>query len=166
MLGCILRRRKLYEYLDNSLSEIERLKVGKHLNNCPPCRKKLNQMQSLIDLVKNKKTPEPSEDFWHKFRVELDANLNSRLVAPFNFKPQLNWRLRPALAISLASVIILTGIYLFSHGRPLLLADADADLVEEIDLLEELSPDSSFTLNEDIELDKLSLWGQQGHIPA
>lgn len=167
MFKCIFIKRKLYDYLDNSLSEKERIKVKEHLEICPVCQKRLNQMSDLIGLVKNKSLPQPSEDFWHNFGIELDKKLNTRLIPPFNFKPNLSYRLKPALVLPLVSIVILAlSLYLYFYGRSPFINRSDLALVDEISLLEEVNPELSLNHAEDAYIEELNLFYQLNQNPT
>lgn len=167
MFKCILIRRKLYDYLDDSLSERERASVKEHLKSCSVCRKRLEQMGVLLNLAKSRKTPQPKQDFWHNFKIELDRKLNSRLVPPFDFRPNLSYRLKPVLVLTLVSVIILvTGLSMYFYSKPIHLAQSDSSIVDEIDLLEELDTEISLNHDENAYMDELDLLYELNQEPA
>lgn len=144
MIKCIFMRKKLYELLDDSLSEQEEINIKKHLDSCHACRVKFVSMQEIIKMAENKNIPHPSEDFWHKFKVELDDKLNEQLVTPFQMKPSLRSILRPAIVVPLASVFILIlSLSLYLQNKTIYISSSDQELVEEAALIEELSPESN-----------------------
>ena len=156
MWKCIFMKRKLYDYLENSLSEIDGMEVKEHLAICPTCQRCLSQMRSLIDLAKNKMTLQPSEDFWHNFRIELDRELNARLVPEFSFKTKLGHRLKPVLLYASVLIIILT-TSLYFYNRYQSLNSPDIALVNDISLLEEVTSETSLNHNEDAYIEELDL---------
>ncbi len=149
MFKCIFIKRKLYDYLDNSLCEPEKNGVERHLKTCSACQDRLNKMADLLALAKQKVMPEFSKDFWHNFHVGLDEKLNARLVSPLIFKPNLSWRLAPALALSLVLVSVLTGSFYFYY-KSHFLSKSDLALIDEVSLLEEVMPEAGFDTEEDI----------------
>ncbi len=142
MLKCLFIRKKLYDYLDNSLSDIDRIKVKKHLDVCNNCQDSLSQFKSIIALAAEKKTPHPDNEFWHNFRVDLDIKLNERLVVPINIERKLRYHLRPVFAYVGALIFILViGIGSYVYKRPyanLTRIAQEDDLVEEILTLDDL----------------------------
>lgn len=156
MFSCIFIKRKLYAYLDNALSEIEKIKVKKHLDICLSCQEKLSQMADIIDLAKNRKIPQPSEDFWHNFKIELDRKLNTRLVPEFSFQRNLNYHLRPVFVYASVLVFILA-MSLYLYYKPTYLTRSDLDLINEVNLLEEVTSDASLNHSEDMYIEELNL---------
>ena len=113
MIRCIFIKKKLYDYLDNSLSELEKDKINRHLGRCPSCQKELKKIESLLEIARQKEVPQPSDEFWHNFTTGLDRKLNQRLVPPFRFRPNLSLRLKPVFAYASLLVAILTlGVFL------------------------------------------------------
>jgi len=161
MFRCIFIREKLYDYQDNSLSELEKSKVEEHLKDCPDCSKRLFQMKELLTLVEHKNIPKPSEDFWHKFKIELDDKLNARLVTPLKLKPVSVLGLKPELAITLVSVflvIIALGVHL---RNKVIIANSDTQLLDEISILEEIKPEIDIANADEASFDELYLLDQQ-----
>lgn len=161
MLKCLFIRKKLYDYFDNCLSDIDRIKVKAHLDSCGKCRENLEQIRNIIDLAAQKKTPCPSEEFWHNFKVGLDRKLNQKLVPKFAFGGRLIFNLKPAFAYALALVFILvigSRITNKDYRFVRMFAQSDEELVEEMALLDEvdqtqdLTQDKDSSYNEEIEL--------------
>ena len=157
MISCIFIRKKLYDYLDNSLSEVDRDKIEKHLQLCSVCQKRLDQMNKVIELARTKKSPQLSEDFWHNFQIELDRKLNKRLVPELRFKTHLSYRLKPALVYASTLVVILfIGLYIHLYSTSAIFTKSDLALINEISLLEEVTSEiylngTEQTLTEEIE---------------
>ena len=157
MFTCRAMRRKLYEYLDNTLSEEEKLKVKEHLARCAPCQAQCAQIKTVISWSESKKIPVPSEEFWHAFSVELDARLNEKLVPESRLKPFVHWRLTPALVMSVVSVFMLVAsASVYFHNKRIFIAGAEEELVNEINILEELSPESNVIPLEEVYNEELN----------
>lgn len=156
MLKCLFIRRKLYDYLENSLSDIDRIKVKKHLDVCNNCQDGLSQLKSIIVLAAEKKAPQPDNEFWHNFRIDLDRKLNERFVPPINIERKLRYHLRPVFAYAGALVFILViGIGSYVYKRPytaLIRIAQEEDLVEEILTLDDLKG-GDLGLNDDANLE-------------
>jgi len=166
MFKCFMIEKKLYEYMDNTQSPEERLKVEKHLGKCADCRIKFDQMAQVIDAAKSKAAPSPSKEFWHSFKAELDQKLNARLVPPL--KPQPSWRhtLKPAFAV-LSVVIVVSGLYFSFYGlRPNYLDKEDLSLIEELIILDEVSSQPYLNHNEDAYIEEFYLQQQLTQNPA
>jgi predicted anti-sigma-YlaC factor YlaD len=150
MLKCLFLRRRLYDYLDNTLSEIDKIKVSKHLDICHNCRTRASQIRDIIDLSSRKMPPKPDDAFWHNFKIDLDKSLNKALVKPVRLERKRIYLLRPALVyISALMFIFLVGSY-FSQSRrfPVTRIAQEDALVEEILSLDEID-EASYANNLD-----------------
>lgn len=160
MLKCIIMKRKLYDYLENNLSEIEGLKVKKHLDVCQNCRMRSNQIKTVLDYASAKNTPQPNKEFWHDFKTDLDRKLNAALLRPLTLKPKPKFLLRPAFAYAMVLTFFLAAIgslYKF-HPSPLLqLAQNDEELVSQAADLDELTETSELNHDEDAYLEEIDL---------
>ena len=158
MIRCIFIKKKLYDYLDNSLSELEKDKVKRHLERCLSCQGKLKQMQSLLELTRQKEVPQPSDEFWHNFTTGLDRKLNQRLVPQFKIRPNLSLRVKPVFVYASLLVVILTlGIFLNFYTSPTLLNRADLVLVNEIIMLEELTQEAYLNHSEEAYVEEMEI---------
>jgi len=150
-------KRKLYDYLNGTLSGLDKILVKKHLDACAGCRKKFEGIEHVIRLAEQKKTVEPGAEFWHDFKVGLDQRLNDELVSPLRLKGGTRTYLKPAFAYVFALVFILTiGV---SFYRPhFSAARLDQDLVNKIATLDELGEISVLDHDEDAFLEEISLF--------
>lgn len=141
MFRCFVMRKKIYDYVDNSLGENEKVKVANHLESCAGCRQKAEDIRAIISAVRAGPVPQLSEDFWHGFQAELDYKLNRRVVPTLEERRAVSRRLRPVFAFTMVSLLILFfSVGLFYRSKPLpMLAIEDATLIEEINTLEEVS---------------------------
>lgn len=167
MFKCFFVKSKFYDYIDNSLSEEEQIRVKAHLDVCLDCRRKIKQMESLISQAQKKNIPQPSDDFWYNFKTELDQKLNQKLVPEFNLKTRFSHSLKPAFIVSLASIIIVViTVYFYLHSSPVFLAKEDTDLIEEMNFWEEIAPGSLFNGNEESLIEELDSFYQLDQNPA
>jgi hypothetical protein len=157
MWKCLFIKRKLYDYLENSLSEIERIKVEKHLKTCNRCQDNLSQLKVVIDLAAKKKTPQPDSDFWHDFRIDLDRKINERLVPPIKAEYKLRYLPKPVfvyVSILIFILVIGLGSYFYKNlnSNFIRIAQQDKNLIEEILTLDELE-DNTLELNDNADLE-------------
>lgn len=141
MLECFLLKRKLYDCLDNSLSEIDRLRIKKHLDVCPHCQKRLTQLKVILDYASSKHIPSPNNEFWYTFKAGLDRRLNTLISETGTVTQKPKAYLKPAFASAVLCVFFLAigiSLFKFSHptGMPL---GQEAGLIEEFAVLDELS---------------------------
>lgn len=162
MLKCLFIKRKLYDYLENNLSDIDMVKVHSHLDVCHKCNQSLSQIKSILDLASQKKTPEPTEEFWRNFKIDLDRKLNAGLVPPINLERRLSYRFRPVFVCATVLIfILLMGNYLYKNiPSNLRYAQENEDVVEETELLDEIGKAEDLNDNEDTYLDEIDLFYQ------
>jgi hypothetical protein len=154
MLECISIKKKLYEYVDDTLSEADKERIRVHLEACSSCSRRVEQMRIVIGLAENKQVSYPQDEFWHKFGTELDAKLNDKLVAPFESKPAIGFKLRPALLVPVLSVVIVAlGLSFFYR-----MSGTENSLVNDIALLEEMGPEAIFMSPEEAYFDDAGLF--------
>lgn len=159
MFKCIFVKKKLYDYLDGSLSEKAKDMVKNHLQVCVACKEKTEQMKLVLSLAKDKSVVHPTEEFWHTFTTGLDQKLNERLVPPYNLKPALGLRFKPALAASLVSIfLIVMSVSLHLYNRQQLFNRSVSALVEEITSFEEVSQEIVSSNGEDVALEDIYLF--------
>lgn len=162
MFKCIFIKRRLCDYLDNSLSEIEKMKVENHLGRCNKCSRNLNQLKIILNVASQKKAPQPNNEFWHNFKIDLDRKLNEKLVPTFSPKPSLSYRLRPAFNYALILIFILVASnYFFKNPVSTYLRFAeDEDLAEEVDALEAIDDTAEFDYGDNLYMEELNLFYQ------
>lgn len=162
MIECIFMRRKLYEYMENSLSAEVSVKVKRHLARCAVCRGKLGAMARLIQVVGQKNVPQPSEEFWDSFRTDLHQKLNQRLSPSLerpllDLKPKLSYLFRPAYVLPAFLVIVLAISFYLRYNNPAYFNPSDTAIINEVSLLEELSPDISIGNGGSANIDELNI---------
>lgn len=161
MLKCFLMRKKIYEYLDNSLSDVDTIRVKKHLETCGECREKFERMKSIIALAAEKKAPVPDNEFWHKFQVDLDSKLNEKLVLPAAVKRRPAFRYRPAVAyVSTLLFVFVLGISLYRKPSVTFRIDQDEDLVNGVVELYDLDENQALNHNDESDMEEILLLDQ------
>lgn len=161
MLKCFLLRKKIYEYLDNSLSDLDSIRVKKHLETCGKCREKFIQMESILAVASGKKAPVPGSEFWHKFQIDLDAKLNEKLVRPSSVNERRALRFRPAVAyVSTLFFVFVLGISLYRKPAVTFRIEQDEDLVNGVAELYDLDENPALNHNDESDLDEILLLDQ------
>lgn len=161
MIKCLFIRRKLYDYLENSLSKNDSDKVKRHLESCVSCRRQSEGITRIIEVTERKKAPQVSEESWKDFKAGLYTKLAQRLIPSVEVKPRVNYLLRPAWALSTILVLVLTVSFYFRF-KPLYVKTSDAAIVNEAILLEEVSPDIRFGSGDNGSLEELNIFYQLG----
>jgi hypothetical protein len=154
-------KRTLYDCLENGLSEIERIKVEKHLGVCTGCQERLSQIKAILDSAGAKNIPAPKEEFWRSFKIGLDEKLNEALVEPFALKPIRKFYLKPAFAYAVFLIFFLavvSALHKFPSSARLQFAQSDEELVVEVVELDELEPALELNGDEDVYLEEIDLF--------
>jgi len=145
MIRCLLIKRKLYDYFDNSLSEVEHAQIKEHLDICSGCRNNLMKIKNVVDIARSKRVPHPTEEFWRKFQGELDDKLNEVLVPAY--KPGF-WgasRVKSLVFVPAVSLLVLIMAFSVQFHRKNSSERFDKALLEELNVLEEVSPTVDFS---------------------
>jgi len=168
MLKCLFMKRKLYDYLDNGLSDVDRIKVENHINICAGCRERLGEIRDIIELAAQRRVPEPSEEFWHNFKTDLDRRLSQRLVSPFDSKRKSSYFLKPVLAYALAVLffVAIGSLFYKNYFSVRLSMIHDDALVNEVVALEELGQSPVSSRDKDAYMDDINLFYQFDQNPA
>lgn len=157
-----MMKRKLYDYLDDSLTQADKLKAQRHLEGCPGCRERLNQLKAVLNRAHSKNVPDPGEEFWHDFKTGLDKKLNDKLVSPLELRrrPRLALSLKPAFAYAAVAIFFIAVFgSLHKSNLPVAfrLAQNDDELVEETIELDELEGQAALNHSEDAYLEEIDL---------
>jgi len=84
--------------------------VETHLSSCPTCAAKLQGLRQTMTLLDQWQAPEPSA----YFDTRLQARMREEMARPA--AGWLHWMRRPALAASLAAVIVAGGLVIGNRG--------------------------------------------------
>lgn len=128
-------------YLDNELSEVKRIAVEKHLEECADCRSFLAFLQEGMQIIEKEKKPEVTPFFY--------TRLSARLEEKPEYQVQSQWaRLaQPAFF----SIILVLGIYGgLRLGSNASFSKVHQPVTSSIQMLNdfEAEPIESFLLNE------------------
>ncbi len=114
---CALIQRKLPDYPDGELSPFWKRQVAAHVEECPECRRELEELSAVVRLYQDHPLPDPGPAFWQEFERELHLKL-----AQVNQGPELapRYRYLPHYlvgATALAGILALA-VYLGPFSRP------------------------------------------------
>jgi hypothetical protein len=151
----------LNDYVDELLSESERLEVRRHLDDCPECKRTVGELTSIVNAAAELGEIEPERDLLPGIRTALT-------------RPSRHWIRWAAAAAAIAVVALLAGLRLGSGGAPApvavgeptldkLLAEfhaAEADYVRATEMLargleerrDEIQPETLELLDTNLEL--------------
>lgn len=155
-----MMKRKLYDYIDDSLVQADKLKVQKHLEACPGCRERLDQIKIILNRAHSKNTPLADKEFWHDFKTGLDKKLNDKLVGSLALRRRPVFSLKPAfayIAVAIFFIAVFGSLYKFNLSAPLRLAQSEDELVDETIDLDELEGQAALNHNEDAYLEEIDL---------
>ena len=133
---------RILEYLDGRLKESERLEVEKHLASCAPCSVRVNEFRAVSGLLDELPVIEPSPEF--------DVRVRALVAAEPVKESWWAWlRVSPRVAFA-ASMLLLAALWM---GRwspnppapsPIDLAQADAQMMQDLPVLEDHDVLSNF----------------------
>lgn len=149
MFKCLFMKRKIFYLLEGSLCNADKEKVKLHIDSCPACKDKFDQMAVLLKSAVKKDQPQTDSAFWHDFQTGLDKKLNERLVPGMHLKPA--FRLKPAFAYAgvVVFAVVMTMSVFFS-SRFSAVKDSEAELMDEINFLYELSEEPVIIEDDDL----------------
>ena len=76
---CICFKERMSEYIDNVMNEQEKRKFKEHMNICADCSEELNQMQHIVNILKEL----PEEDLPENFYKDLMSRIYMSQLPPF-----------------------------------------------------------------------------------
>ena len=161
MIKCFFIRRKLYDYLENNLSQSDLERVKRHLESCVSCRMQSERIARIIGIAEEKKAPEVSEEFWKDFKAGLYTKLAERLVTSAEIKPGIRNVLRPSWALPMILVIVLTFSFYF-RSQMLYVKASDAAIINDSVILDEVSPGINFASGDNGSIEELNILYQLG----
>ncbi len=114
---------QLTNWINNEMTDAERLAFEIHLSECPECLLELQSMQQVWNLAGEIIVPEPSANMGARFHAMLDTykELQAEKKSPFTgFIEKLKqlWTLQPAMQLSYSILLVVVGIgfgYLFTR---------------------------------------------------
>jgi len=103
-------QKKLLRYLDEELSELEKVEVQRHLERCETCRDALQTVESLwiAERPLERKTAPPF--LWTRISVQLGAEAEKGIFK--GFKEPVRLALRPLVTVVVLLFIFFSGITL------------------------------------------------------
>jgi hypothetical protein len=161
---CFRVKRRLYDFIEGNLKQEVAKRIRLHLQSCLGCTRSYNQLRQLLNLASQKKPPELSSQFWMSFDQELREKLAKERVSSREIKLQPTYlpriSLRPAFALATAVILLIAiSLYLFG-GLPTkerIIALSDERLVNDIEVLEELTDEFITLEDQDFLIDELIL---------
>lgn len=168
MLKCLFLRKKLYDYIDNSLSDIDKIKVGAHLDVCANCRERINQIRNILDLAGQKEVPRPSDEFWHNFKIDLDRQLNKKLIPQLKpgYRPSYSFRPAFAYVLTLVFAMLFGSFFLKNYSSVRTHSITQDSLADEVVDIDEVSQESMFDNDKDSYIDEIELLSQFEQNPS
>jgi len=113
---CINSGILLEGYLDNELSADETRQLENHLKTCSECRKELESLKLLKDILKNEKPVDPGNDYWEESKslilaktTETDNWNISHQTGKISIKTDVR---RAIFAVAASLVMLATSLFL------------------------------------------------------
>jgi len=138
-MSCARMENKILGYVDGRLNESERLQMEKHLATCAACRLRVNEFRAVTSLLDELPVIEPSEAF--------DLRVHARVAAEPAKQSWWAW-FAPSPRVALAASLLLLATVWIGYERPNALPwdpkDADAQLLQDMPVLEDHDVISNF----------------------
>ena len=97
-------------FMDGELSQKDKLFVDRHLKDCAVCRKEIDALRSLDNLLCDIKPIEPSMDFSRRFWKEVDVRAAKK--TPWSIFKDFSWGWHPSLVSAAAALVIVAGSFM------------------------------------------------------
>lgn len=126
---CICFKERMSEYIDNVMNEQEKRKFKEHMNICADCSEELNQMQHIVNILKEL----PEEDLPENFHKDLMSRIYMIKAQEANSeKTKMNIRklLRYVAPVASAACVVLAILFTKNIARPDIINKAEIQLAE------------------------------------
>ncbi len=103
-MRCASVKKMLIEYIDGNLSHKQKASIKKHLEECPDCKKLLEDFKKIADNAGKLEKHSPPKETWSKIEARLNAGQNE------SFTPDLErrkWFSLPGFRYAAAAGIVL-----------------------------------------------------------
>lgn len=122
----------LSRYFDGILKPEDKEKLETHVKSCLLCQEKRREYQSMLEILRNEKFPEPKPYFWERLQQKLKEK---EKYLPLTFWK--HWSLR-AIPISLVILLLLTAAWLiFLPEKKVELSQTEVLLLRNLNTLPE-----------------------------
>ncbi len=116
---------QLTNWINNEMSDAERLAFEVHLAGCPDCVQELQAMQQVLNMAANIPVPEPSANMSIKFHAMLDAYKEMQEEKKNGFSAFIEklkqlFTFQPRMQFAYSLVLVMLGIgmgYVFTRER-------------------------------------------------
>ncbi|NIM19492.1 MAG: hypothetical protein GTO51_03825 [Candidatus Latescibacteria bacterium] len=117
-MKCRRAKQLVFDFLDGTLAESDRVNLEKHLNECSTCETFTSQMARSLDLVHRAPLEAPSENFNWNVRLQLARERNAFHDAIAAQKEVFkSWNMHFALsAVATFALILASGYLLWTSG--------------------------------------------------
>ncbi len=110
-MTCLEVQELLSAFVDNELDKNTMQKVQKHINNCPSCRKELEELKVILDelaSLEDVSVPEIFDERLHKALVLEGISIRDSKKIDIKNKKKINWK-----AISSLAAVFMVGLLTF-----------------------------------------------------
>lgn len=114
-MKCDEVRNQLSLYIDGEIEEEEKELIEEHLENCPECKKELEEYKKLIQMLNELPNEEPPEGYCKrlhkKLKEEAESNITNITEMPIQTtKRKFGWKKYSSIAAALVLVMLVYGI--------------------------------------------------------
>jgi hypothetical protein len=145
-MKCDNDKKQLARWINNEMSEAERVAFETHLANCAECRMELETDQQVWDLLGELETPEPTPALRPRFYAMLDTYKESQTPSRNAFADIVNmfrqlWTVQPGFRLVYSVVLVVAGLglgYLFNLNAKTERIDQIASLSSQVKEMKEM----------------------------
>ena len=118
-MRCAKAKRLISDYIDKGLNDRQDVRLERHLQKCPDCRKVLEDLQQIAAGSRELEEVVPSQQTWHKLKARLipeeqkvlafqpEKRARFRLIF---FPPRLKYALSAALVLAFVTGAVMLGL--------------------------------------------------------
>ena len=131
-MKCKNVERKISRSFDGLLNKEEKQALEEHLKDCPLCRTKKEEYQTILNTLKGEDYPEPLPYFWERLQPRLKE---SKSYEPWSLWKQ--WGIRAIPLSLLVAILFAAAILLFLPNNNEELSQSETLLLRNLNPLQE-----------------------------
>jgi predicted anti-sigma-YlaC factor YlaD len=115
-MNCKNIKKNLVSFLENELTEEQRVEIENHIKICPDCSRLLEEFSQLWGVVQRREKIQPSPYFWTRMMQRIGEYEEGRKAAFGRLGGLVRWT-RLAIAIAVLVICVLAGYSLGNFPR-------------------------------------------------
>lgn len=148
-MKCTFFKKNVSDYLNGTLSAEEQEALRQHINICSVCGKEKNDLDQLVNTIREQDVPNPGQSYWDSFNRRVLSGVDERLLRK-RWLPQFplpRWAIASFAAIFVVVAVALSYMIFISPSPSL--AELEDRIVEKIS---EVTPLEAEGIAEELDL--------------